>query len=1093
MKICQVINALDRADAVSASLLETDRMLRELGHSTEIYYEFVHRSLASRGRPIAQLQPDAGDIVLFHYAGFSRILSRVARFHGKRGVVFHNVTPAHFFEGMPETYEFCQKAVAQLPELPKLFDFGIGISGFNEATLRELGFAETRVQPIAWETSGLAEATQAPAVATRLGDDMPTIAMIGRVAPHKGTHYAARAMDAIERRLGREARLLLVGRMSGYDAYLEDLRAAIASSDAAERITLVGEVSVEELRAYYACADVLLQLSEHEGFCVPLVEAMALDVPVVAAPAGAVEETLGGAGVLLADRSPDEIARGVAAALGDERATILARQRERREAFTRPAVRDGLRDVMEWASRVPRIEIAPRLPSFSVVVCTYNRARVLGRCLEALRRLDYPEFEVVVVEGPSTDDTSDVVDRFPDVKRVTNETRNLSISRNLGIAASAGEIVAFIDDDAVPEPDWLRALAEAFDDPTVGGAGGDVIGPRGTHLQFSNGILSRYGRVLPELDAPADRNGPAGPWYNTLMGTNSSFRRRALDDVGGFDENYEYYHDEADLCARVIQAGYRVEHVPRAVVWHGFEPGAARKNPFVFDFTVIVKNSIYFSFCVSGWRRRPWRVLGPIPAIAKHPLRVLRWLVRRKISLAEASRGWAGWARGVAQGFAKGFTVPPRRDLGARAAAASDAKRELRPYRRATLGHGRERLHVALVSQQYPPDECGGIGVYTEQLAQGLLEEGHRVSVLATGPEAAIDAFDGVDVYRLPPSEAPGEIPYSWRVTRKNLARALSVNQVLGQLVRGAGVQIVESPIWDGEGFAAALAADVPLVLRLNTPLALGAEMQDWKWNDDFALAAELEWSLLRGASAVIDPSGTILDTIQTRYGVKPSAGVPTATIPFGTPLPDLSESESDRSGDDVRFLFLGRLEPRKGIDAVLAAIPIVLDACPNAFFEIAGDAPGGVPPESVAADLAPEHRQRMRFHGFVGDDERNALYAASDVFVAPSRYESFGIVYLEAMAHGLPCVACNVGGPTTIVVPGETGSLVPPNDGAALASALIELARSRDRRLEMGQAARRRVEEHYSLPAMVRQTIDLYEATLALRRGVRAEAASPR
>lgn len=1084
MKICQVINALDRADAVSACLLETDRMLRDLGHSTEIYFEFVHRSLASRGRPIAQLQPDAGDIVLFHYAGFSRILPRVARFHGKRGVIFHNVTPAHFFEDVPETYEFCRRAVAQLPELPKLFDFGIGVSAFNAGILREHGFSETRVLPIAWETSGLSAALPDSSVASGLRGEVPTILMVGRVAPHKGVHYAVRALDAIERRLGREARLVLVGRTSGYDAYLAELRRSIAESSGAERIWLVGEVSVEELRAYYASADVLLQLSEHEGFCVPLVEAMALDVPIVAARAGAVEETLGGAGLLLADRSSEEVARGVTGALGEERDRILATQRKRREAFTRSAVRAHLETVIHWAAEAPRIEVAPRLPSFSVVVCTYNRAQVLGRCLEALRRLDYPEFEVVVVEGPSTDHTKEVLDRFPDVKRVTNETRNLSVSRNLGIAAAAGEIVAFIDDDAVPDCRWLRALAEAFDDPTVGGAGGDVFGPGGDHLQFTNGTLSRYGRVIAHGPVPQDRNDPGGAWYNTLMGTNSSFRRRTLEEVGGFDENYEYYHDEADLCVRVIQAGHRVEHVPQAVVWHGFEPGAARKNPFVFDFTVIVKNSIYFAFCVSGWQRRPWRVLGPLPAVSKHPLRVLRWLLLGKIGLGQASRSWAGWARGVAQGFTKGFTVPPRRNLAAREPRERPA---LLPYGRASLAYGRERLHVALVSQQYPPDECGGIGVYTEQLARGLLEEGHRVSVLASGPEAAIDSFDGIDVYRIPPAEAPSDIPRSHRVTRKNLARALGVNQILAALVRGAGVQVVESPIWDGEGFVAALAAEVPLVLRLNTPLALGAEMQDWEWNDDFARAAEMEWSLLRQANAVIDPSGTILETIQTRYGVGPSQGVPTAAIPFGTPVPALSASGRRESDDAVRFLFLGRLEPRKGIDALLEAIPVVLEACPTAFFEIAGDAPGGVEPATVAAGLPAACRERMRFHGFVDDAERSELYGSSDVFVAPSRYESFGIVYLEAMAHGLPCVACNVGGPKTIVLPGETGTLVPPDDGVALASALIELARSENHRRAMGRAARKRIEDHYDLRTMVRRTIDLYEDVLALHVGDRA------
>lgn len=1069
MKVCQVINALDRADAVSLCLLEADRIMRKLGHETEIYYEFADRSLASHGRPVSRLRPDAGDIVLFHYAGYSRILSRVARFQGKRGVVFHNVTPAHFFEGIPETYEFCQKATHQLPELSGLFDFGIGVSAFNARTLEDLGFDHTRVVPIAWETSGLADVASDPETLARLDDGRVHLLAVARVAPHKGLHFAVEALPEIERRLGREVRLLLVGKTSGYGAYLERLSAAVRDAGAGDRVVLAGEVSVAALRAYYESADVLLQLSEHEGFCVPLVEAMALGVPVVAALAGAVEGTLGGAGVRISDRSPAAIAAGVSEALGSRSTALVERQTERARAFSREAVSDAWKDALVWAENRPRRTPSPAIRRASVVVCTYNRGRVLGRCLEALRRLDHPELEVVVVEGPSTDETGRVLDRFPDVKRVANPTRNLSVSRNLGIAASTGDVVAFIDDDAVPDRDWLRALTEAYDDPTVGAAGGDVFGPRGDHLQFSRGILSRYGRVIAVRDEPADRNDPGGAWFNTLMGTNASFRRRALEAVGGFDENYEYYHDETDLCARIIQAGYRVMHVPEAVVWHGFEPGTARKSEHEFDFSVIVKNSIYFALCTSGWKRRPWRLLGSLGPVVVHPARVGRWLLRRNIGPSQAMRALGGCARGAVQGYRKGLTVSPRCDLAERQAEGVEV---FRPYRASALRYGKSRLHVALVSQQYPPDPLGGIGAYTEQLARGLVDLGHRVSVVAAGPSAAIDLLDGVEVYRVPPAEAPAEIPLRLRVTRKNVARSLGVGAVLASLVETAGVRVVESPIWDAEGYAWSLSAEVPLVLRLNTPIALAAEMQGWDWNDDLRLAAEMEWACLRNANAVIDPSGTIVETIRSRYGVAPG-DVPVESLPFGTPLPE-ERPPPDRDG--VSFFFLGRLEPRKGIDTLVAAIPEVLRACPEARFEIAGEAVSPDTTESAVASLSAAERSRVRLHGHVDEEERARLYAECDVFVAPSRYESFGIVYLEAMAYGRPCVACGVGGPTRIVVPGETGLLVPPGDARALARALIELARDPARRREMGRAARRRVESHYGLDTMVRRTIDLYE-----------------
>ena len=1083
MKICQVINALDRADAVSLHLLETDRMLRQLGHETEIYYEFAHRSVASRGRPISRLEPDAADLVLFHYAGFSRILPRVARVEGKRGLVFHNVTPPYFFEDAPETLEFCQRAIDQMPELPALFDFGLGVSHFNVERLRELGFTHTRVQPIAWETSGLD--AFGPDSGREVFDESSEVHLlvVGRAAPHKGLHYAVEAVPEIEARLGRRVQLSLVGRMGGYEAYLGRLRSTIAERGLGDRVELVGEVSTEALRGWYRRADVLLQLSEHEGFCVPLVEAMALGVPVVAAGAGAIAETMGGAGILLDDRTPAEIARGVAQALGEGRTECLKAQGFRSEQFSRPVVRERLGEMLEWVEGVPRRQPPTRRPSVSIVICTYNRVGVLGRCLEELRRLDYPDFEVVVVEGPSTDGTAALLDGYGDVKRVENPTRNLSVSRNLGIAASAGEIVAFIDDDAVPARDWLRALVATFDDPTVGAAGGNVFGPAGDHLQFENGILSRYGRVRAHRPEPGEHNDAGGPWYNTLMGTNSSFRRTALESVGGFDENYEYYHDEADLCARIIDAGFRVVHVPRAVVWHGFEPGTARKTAYEFDFTVIVKNSIYFAACLSDWRRKPWRVFGALGPVAIHPARVLRWLLRLRIGPATALRGLAGWFRGVGQGIRKGLFEPPRRILAQRRDPASAASL---PYRRAGLRKGRAPLHVALLSQQYPPEVCGGIGVYTEQLARGLVEAGHRVSVLAAGQQAAIDLRDGVEVHRIPSAPWVEGMPLRYAITGKNLARSLAVARVVRSLVRSEGVQLVESPIWDAEGYATLLAREVPLVLRLNTPMALAGEMQGWPSNPDRRLAAELEWSLLRGADAVIDPSGSIVETIRARYDVAPGAAE-IVSIPFGTVLPD---DAPKHGGGGIRFLFLGRFEPRKGIDTLLGAIPRVLDAVPDASFDLAGSVPPPDSPRSILEGLSPAVRARVRIHGEVDDATRASLYDRADLFVAPSRYESFGIVYIEAMAHGCACVAGESGGPSAIVQAGRTGVLVPPGDVDALAASLIDLARHPDRVREMGRAARRYVEENHTVEAMVDRSIEVYEAALTRWRGAYAEAA---
>jgi glycosyltransferase involved in cell wall biosynthesis len=123
-----------------------------------------------------------------------------------------------------------------------------------------------------------------------------------------------------------------------------------------------------------------------------------------------------------------------------------------------------------------------------------------------------------------------------------------------------------------------------------------------------------------------------------------------------------------------------------------------------------------------------------------------------------------------------------------------------------------------------------------------------------------------------------------------------------------------------------------------------------------------------------------------------------------------------------------------------------------------------------------------VQLFGWVDDVTRSRLYAECDLFVAPSRYESFGLGYLESMAFGKPCFGCDAGGARKIVVPGKTGLLVPPGDAGALAGAILDLARDRPRRLQLGAAAREHVIANFSADRMVDRTIDLYEELLGAR-----------
>ena len=217
--------------------------------------------------------------------------------------------------------------------------------------------------------------------------------------------------------------------------------------------------------------------------------------------------------------------------------------------------------------------------SFSVIVNTHNRCALLADTLQGLMGLRYPRFEVIVVNGPSTDGTPALLDEWRNrIKRVECAEANLSVSRNAGIEAASGDVVAFIDDDAVPHPLWLTELSYPYADPRVGGVGGFTLDHTGVRFQARKTVCDRYGNAFERPDDYDERvlNRPGGEFYPSLLGTNSSFRRSAVRAVGGFDPVFAYFLDETDLCLRLTDAGWRVVYAPEALVFHQFAPSVMR-------------------------------------------------------------------------------------------------------------------------------------------------------------------------------------------------------------------------------------------------------------------------------------------------------------------------------------------------------------------------------------------------------------------------------------------------------------------------------------------------------------------------------------
>lgn len=220
------------------------------------------------------------------------------------------------------------------------------------------------------------------------------------------------------------------------------------------------------------------------------------------------------------------------------------------------------------------------MKSASVIIVSHGRSEALRRCLTGVGQLHYPMFETVVVADSAATRDLDASPLSGQIKLITVDEENISAARNLGIASAAGEIVAFIDDDAVPEPTWLTHLMAAFDDAEVSAAGGFVRGRNGISWQWRARTLD-HGGTSHALTLDSDRPVVLHPAHGQAIkteGTNMAFRRDVLAQLGGFDPAFRFFLDESDLNMRLAREGLATAIVPLAEVHHGFAESTRRRR-----------------------------------------------------------------------------------------------------------------------------------------------------------------------------------------------------------------------------------------------------------------------------------------------------------------------------------------------------------------------------------------------------------------------------------------------------------------------------------------------------------------------------------
>lgn len=720
----------------------------------------------------------------------------------------------------------------------------------------------------------------------------------------------------------------------------------------------------------------------------------------------------------------------------------------------------------------------------SVVINTLNRAEPLAVALHALEYLDYEQFEVIVVNGPSEDNTSALLRaQRGRVKWADCPDANLSQSRNVGIAMAAGDVVAFLDDDAYPDPAWLDRLVEGYDDPEVAAVGGPVLDHTGVALQVQYLRSNRFGRSQVEVGAGLNPSYllsvPGASHFPSLLGANSSFRRSVLSALGGFDEEFDYFLDETDVCVRLVDRGFVVRMLDDGFVYHKFLPSSIRKADRIPRVRYsVIKNSIYFALR-HGRRTASFAATceGIADTVRTHREDMRGLWEAGRIELEELVQFEADVERGSEIAF--DHALRPPRTRAPRFFA--DPPPFLLYPRRSPPGR---KLHVALVTREHPPGAVNGVGRIFAAQAHALASRGHVVHVVTAGAHHdTVDFEDGVWVHRSVPRGA--ELPWADDgVPGSSCGRAnpqqdvpapvaswtATVRKVVEGIHGRRPLDVVMAPSWDSEGLALLNDPVCPLVVSLVTPLPTVLAMDAGIARGDRRALEQLlaaERRCVYEADFVVATGPWTVEEVERGHGIDIA---PARRLYASYGLPDLTEGvKPEPLGPGPQLLFVGRLEPRKGLDLLMACLPELLQNVADLEVNVAGEPVDHSITGLLEAMPAPVS-DRVHLLGRVDERRLLRLYAACDVVVMPSRYESFGLVLVEAMSFGKPVVASRVGGMEHIVDHGVTGLLVEPDDSIALGKALVELHGDAELRARLGAAGRARYEVMFSAPGTAEQ-----------------------
>lgn len=344
----QATTGIAIGDGVSSQVFMIRQWLRDMGYISDIYAEHIHPDLADDVLPIVDYQPQAGEgQLIYHHSIGSGVTNHLVSLPVRLILIYHNITPPEFVTHIdPKLAQELILGREQLNTLREHTDLALGVSPYNTRELTEVGFQKTGVLPLVLDEQQYRIADN-PVLRDRLKQSGPNLLFVGRQVPNKKQEDLIKLLYYYHR-IAPEARLMLVGSswLPAYADWLCDLAQDLGLEDA---VCMLGHVSHQDMVTCYRNADLYVSMSEHEGFGLPLVESMALDLPVLAYAAGGVPDTLGEAGIVFHHKDFEALAELVDMLIKDTalRTQILIKQQARVKSFWEPQVRQVLAEYLE--------------------------------------------------------------------------------------------------------------------------------------------------------------------------------------------------------------------------------------------------------------------------------------------------------------------------------------------------------------------------------------------------------------------------------------------------------------------------------------------------------------------------------------------------------------------------------------------------------------------------------------------------------------------------------------------------------------------------------------------------------------------------